>query len=115
MSSRQRYPELPPVVKLLLRRPRSNAAWKLVQTLAALGDYQPESRDVDVFVKIVAACPTQLERETLCDVGQPVFKYDLSETRARVEVGYLERVAAFDDSDNPFRAAGRRIIKRSRP
>lgn len=96
MPSRQRYPEPHPTVKLLLRRPHSNAGWKLVQTLAALGDYQPEPRHVQVFLDCVARAATRLERDSLLAVGQPVFRYNLAEARARVEIVYLERLHALD-------------------
>ena len=96
MSCQENYSYRSPAVKRLLRRPHSNAGWKLVQALGALDGYQPEPEHVRVFLDCVARAATRLEPESLLAAGRPVFKYNLSEALARVETTYLERMAALD-------------------
>jgi hypothetical protein len=92
----KRLAEPPTAVKYPLRRPHSNAGWRLIERLAALKGYEPEPWHVRVFLDCVARAATRLERESLLAAGRPVFRYDLNEARARVETAYLERMHALD-------------------
>ena len=108
MPSRQKYSQRTPAVKvhvdpekmhlkyLAATRGFTSTAWKLLQTLGALQDYEPKPEHIQVFLDSVSRCKTALERSTLITLGEEVFRFDPSEAFDTVETLMLERMHALD-------------------